>query len=228
MRPEQQAKPTDPKFIDLTGHRYGITTVIEYWCRLPIGRRTLWLCRCDCGNEHIARGNGLRTGDTKSCGCLSNGGRAAEHHGYHHSPTYSTWLAMRDRCYNPNNASAAYYYDLGITICDRWRNSFTAFLKDMGERPDGMTLDRWPDKNGNYEPGNCRWATVLQQNRNLRNTIMVEWDGVMVPLRALVEQFGMDINTVKYRMKNGASPKDALTVPTDKRRRWRVARRSAA
>lgn len=85
------------------------------------------------------------------------------------SPTYISYATMLDRCHNPNSSRWAYYGARGIVVCERWRKSFEAFLSDMGERPDGRTLDRI-DSNGNYEPGNCRWSTHAEQCQNRRST----------------------------------------------------------
>jgi hypothetical protein len=116
---------------------------------------------CDCGNIRIGRYSPVKTGAVKSCGCFR--------HGLARTPAYNSWSAMLARCCRPHK----HYGARGISVCDQWKRNFPQFLADMGPRPDGMSLDRWPNVNGNYEPGNCRWATVKEQNRNKRNNTMV-------------------------------------------------------
>lgn len=91
-----------------------------------------------------------------------------ELHGMWHSPTYKAWAGMIERCSNPRRQGYENYGGRGIAVCARWRNSFLAFVRDMGERPEALSLDRFPNNDGNYEPGNCRWATREEQNRNKR------------------------------------------------------------
>lgn len=161
------------RLIQLAGEKFGRLTVIE---RAPNrnGKITQWLCECECGTELVVQAVHLRTGHTRSCGCLkrdmiASTGRANLTHGHRiaNSRTYETWRAMIRRCELPTNDNYRYYGAKGVRVCSRWRNSFEAFLEDMGERPAGKTIDRI-NPEGNYEPGNCRWATPLEQRHNQR------------------------------------------------------------
>lgn len=160
---------------DLTGRVFGRLTVVSYshTHKTPSGQsKASWLCQCECGNQLVVKSQPLKIGNTSSCGCLRNEltGNRSRTHGMTGTPTYETWRGMRERCERPDNHRYSSYGGRGIKVCDRWMNSFENFLADMGERPDGMTLDRI-DVNGNYEPGNCKWATDAEQRMNKRNSI---------------------------------------------------------
>jgi hypothetical protein len=131
----------------------------------------MWLCQCECGNTVVVNGNALRRGNTRSCGCLQKDEASLRRrtHGMKGTPTYRSWVAMKNRCTNPRQDNYGRYGARGIAVCDRWlgEGGFDAFLYDMGERPEGTTLDRI-DPDGNYEPANCRWATAEEQERNKR------------------------------------------------------------
>jgi len=146
--------------------RYGRLVAVNV---VMAGSRSKWQFRCDCGNEHIARTADVRSGKIKSCGCFLSESRAANGrknvtHGMKHSLEYHTWVSMKQRCTNPNDPAYSYYGGRGITVCERWLNSFEHFLADMGQRPTpDHSLDRYPDNDRGYEPGNCRWATPKEQ-----------------------------------------------------------------
>lgn len=167
------------KFIDLTGKRFGRLLIINRADDTNSGL-VQWLCSCDCGVKATVRGGDLRSGDSKSCGCLKrellfirsfkHGHNTKKHET---TSTYITWQMMLSRCHSESSTCFYKYGAKGISVCDRWRGSFESFLADMGARPQGKTIDRI-NSNGNYEPGNCRWANANQQAANkgksVRNT----------------------------------------------------------
>lgn len=155
------------KTVDLTEQRFNRLTALY---QIAGSRPTSWRCKCDCGAEINVQSFQLRNGRTKSCGCFrrERGAVLLKTHGEsgaNRTRTYTTWMRMIARCTNPKIDQYRYYGARGISVCDRWRNSYEAFRADMGERPANHTIDRI-NSDGNYEPGNCRWATPLEQSRN--------------------------------------------------------------
>ena len=154
----------------LAGQHFGNWSVIgetPIKRTLPSGsKRCYWLCRCICGRIREVQSTSLKRGITTSCGCVGGTPRHEFHGLSKKTPEYRVWMGMRERCNNSNSVGYKYYGEKGITVCKRW-DSFTAFMEDMGSRPNGMTLDRI-NPFGNYEPSNCRWASWKTQALNKR------------------------------------------------------------
>lgn len=183
------------------------------------GKRAVWRCRCVCGNERIASGADLRWGRTVSCGC----GRTAHGHtgGFKgkRTLTYSSWQNLIARCTNPNASSFDYYRERGITVCERWR-SFENFLADMGERPSrAHTIDRYPNNDGNYEPGNCRWATKREQANNRLTNKRFTYRGKSYTLADLARETGVSKEILRVRLvrPGGWTVEGAINTPKLKR-----------
>lgn len=136
-------------------------------------------------------------------------------HGLSYTSEYRAWQTMRLRCLDPKNAAYPNYGERGITVCDRWKDSPENFIADMGERPEGRTLDRYPNKHGDYGPGNCRWATNEEQSRNRRSkVIIVEHDGRRQTLAEWAREIGIHQNTVYSRRRyRGWAVERALGLP---------------
>lgn len=197
------------RLIDLTGKHFGMLTVIERRGSRPngVGTTPMWLAKCDCGGEVLTSGPRLRGKQTRSCGCL------LRPHGKYGTPEYNAWASMIQRCTNPNSKNWKNYGARGIKVCSRWMNSAAAFLKDMGPKPGpDYSLDRI-DTNGNYEPGNCRWATLKEQSRNRRTARIITVEGRSATLAEWAEITGIGRTTIRERLSRGWSPERAIAVP---------------
>lgn len=165
--------------IDLTGKKYGRLSIKGKSGLKNKTKHILWNCECDCGNTITAAGTDLKTGNTKSCGCLRL--ETSSLNGTHrdiHTKEYRAWHNLKQRCFNPNNSHWDSYGGRGITVCDAWKNSYENFLNDMGRAPSSKhSIDRI-NNDGNYEPGNCRWATTLEQAYNKNVNIIITCYGI--------------------------------------------------
>jgi hypothetical protein len=156
----------------MAGDRFGLLTAVAFVGRSAY-RESRWMFKCDCGNETECLVNNVKRGHTKSCGCLRPERRRdlrPSHQDGRSTREYKTWENMKQRCFNPRRHNWKHYGGRGITVCDRWRDSFDAFLADVGPRPVGRTLDRI-DPNDHYRPGNVRWASPKEQRANRRYVI---------------------------------------------------------
>lgn len=199
-----------------TGTRFGRLAVLT---EMPVfvdpggQRRRKFQCKCDCGNVAIVHLASLRCGATKSCGCLRKERHAAAltKHDMGHRPEYNIWCGMKNRCSNPADPVFHRYGGRGINVCDRWRESFTAFFADMGSRPSpDHSIDRIDNDKG-YSPGNCRWATRQEQNRNRRDNRLLTFDGQTLCLAEWAEETGICYNTLHGRLSRGYTVEQALT-----------------
>jgi hypothetical protein len=181
--------------------------------RSPSGcSRTELALKCDCGAAVFATSADLHHGKVKSCGCLRSDRRKAMAAGkLSRTATYNSWSMMKDRCLNKNNQNWDRYGGRGVKIADRWMN-YRNFLADMGERPKGMTIER-VNNDGHYEPGNCRWATRLDQGRNRSTCRRITYNGRTLSLTEWAEAIGVNPRTLKSRLRIGWSVERAFAAP---------------
>lgn len=202
------------KIIDLTGKIFHKLTVLKR-AKKTQNHYACWECLCECGNVTVVCGNDLRTGHTGSCGCLRKelAFKKTFVHGMSNTSTYNTWFHMINRCYNPADSTFANYGGRGITVCQKWRNDFMAFYKDVGERPSKKhSIDRI-DTNGDYNPTNVRWATQKEQCNNKRNNINITINGQMHTAIQWASLVGIEPNTLYARLRRGWPPEKAILAP---------------
>lgn len=206
---------------DLAGQIFGRLHVIS-----PVGKSRYgnirWLCECECGNEHVVNAGDFNHGHTKSCGCLRDEVIEAcrYKHGMRHSAIYDVWCGIISRCKNKNLKSYKYYGGRGIKVCNRWRK-FENFYDDMGDIPDGKTIDRI-NNDGDYTPENCQWATRKQQCRNKTNNRMMTYNGKTMCVVEWAEELGIKGKTIYNRLEAGWPDVKALTTPPKKQGRHSV------
>lgn len=201
---------------DLTGQTFGHLLVVERAENkiFSTGKSVVqWRCLCECGNETLVTVANITSGHTTSCGCLTakRCGETFRTHGLTDTRAYRTWQNMKSRCYRSRTASFKYYGAIGIRVCDRWKNSFEAFLEDMGHPPDGHSLER-NDPTKDYEPSNCRWATALEQSRNRRGVRRHRYNGKNYYTSELADMVGISTSAMKCRLRI-MSVKEAVETP---------------
>ena len=191
----------------------------------------MWRCICTCGAEVVVRGESLTNGNTGSCGCwkqelTAERGRQNRRHGMVGTPSYESWSSMLSRCRRVHAPENRHHGGAGVTVCDRWDpqagGSFENFYADMGERLPGTTIDRFPNKTGNYEPGNTRWATPKQQSNNLQSNVLIDFGGDRVTIAEAAQRSGIHPDTLGRRYRKGERG-ERLFRPTEHsgRRAWK-------
>lgn len=203
---------------NMIGRAFGRLRVIEEAENIIYGsqKHKRYLCVCKCGSRKIILAGNLHSGATKSCGCLHKE-RTQErrfkhgHSGRVKSSTYNSWQQMIRRCNNKTHKQYKNYGGRGIIVCARWlgKRGFENFLKDMGERPSGLTIERI-ENNGNYEPENCKWASYLEQNRNRRSNRYIEYGGKKMILAQWARELGISGGTLRKRLVLGWPIEKAL------------------
>jgi hypothetical protein len=203
--PEQSISPSvkrngrNWRFQDLTGKTFGQLTVLQ--CdSVPGAKTTRWKCICSCGNIKSVSAGELKSGGTKSCGCRKL--LLATKHGLYKTAEYAIWHTMKARCLNPKDQGYKGYGGRGIGIHEPWVNDFMAFYNYVGPRPTPLhSIDRI-NNNGNYEPGNVRWATRKEQSRNKSHTRLITFDGETMCLTDWAQRLGMAQGTLVFRLRH--------------------------
>jgi len=195
----------NPRIKDMTDEVCGRLTVIGLDTSNTT-KRAKWLCECSCGNKVSVDGKNLRTGHTRSCGCLEL--KLKTKHGMQKEPIYKIWQSMSRRCDDVNNNQYKDYGGRGITVCDEWLK-FENFYNDMGDS-NGLTLDRKNNNKGYYKD-NCRWATRKEQQNNKRNNRILNFKDKSQSVSLWADEVGLIYNTLIARLNHGWSVEDALT-----------------
>ena len=210
------------KAVDIAGQRFGRLVALEP-CRSPEWKHRRWKCICDCGNIHYAETSSLRNGSCKSCGCQNDEVRKSgvnrRIHGGAGTRLYRIWKQMKTRCYNEHSPDFRDYGENGITVCDEWKNDFSAFREwaESNGYADSLSIDR-VDVTKGYSPENCRWADNSTQANNKRNTIIVEINGIARPIAEWAKIAGLSRQTVYLRYYNGHRGED-LIAPLKKQKK---------
>ena len=198
-----------PKMLDITGKRFNMVVALG-----AVGKNSsgalVWRFECDCGKIFDSTPSHFKSGRNKSCGCIHKD--TITKHGYSKNPLYSIYTSMIARCKNPNSTSYHRYGARGISVCDRWLNSFEDFCSDIGDRPSHQhSIDRI-DNNKDYYPDNCKWATKKEQARNRRNTKLITHNGRTASIPEWSEITGIPQQLIQTRIRRGWSDEDAISI----------------
>jgi len=200
------------KLKNLIGMKFGRLTVADR--AENDGRNIRWNCICECGGKAICRTSSLLSGNSKSCNCLSvdNLIKRSTTHGQSKTKIYTQWSDMKNRCNNPKNSHYKNYGGRGIEVCKEWNEDYLVFIKWASENgyDKKLEIDRI-NVNGNYEPSNCRWATIKQQSRNKRNTFYLKIDGVIKPFAEWCEIYDINYKLAHERYTKGYEPKNIFS-----------------
>lgn len=198
------------KYQDLSGKKFGMLTAL-YRSENQNGR-TMWMCKCDCGNTKAVEAYALKNGNTRSCGCIPKLYPNATKHGKCYTRLNRIWCGMKSRCNNTNDPHYKYYGAKGVKVCPEWENDFESFYKWSMEHgyTDSLTIER-NNICGNYCPDNCRWATPKEQCNNRSTSRRIEYKGKLYTVAVLSEKFGIPYGTFYARIKRGWSVEEAVT-----------------
>lgn len=200
---------------DLTGKKFGLLTVVERSSG-PNKKHTYWLCECECGTQRVVAAAHLKSGHTKSCGCLTSSKKDS----FTVHRLKKIFQGMKKRCYNHNTPGYMYYGVRGIQICDEWLHDFQAFYEwaMANGYEDHLTIDRI-NVNGNYEPSNCRWATKLEQSNNTRANVFISYNGKTQTISEWARELNIHVHTLENRLYRGWTIEDAFTKPARRYKR---------
>jgi hypothetical protein len=210
---------------DITGKVYGRLTVKGFSHVQKLAPRSsarIWECECECGNTVYARTGSLTNGNNKSCGCYKTDLLTEFSISHGHASrgsatrTYNIWCSMKSRCSTESGPDYHLYGARGIFVCDEWKTSFENFLRDMGEVPEGKSIDRIDNDKG-YCKENCRWATATEQANNRRNNRRIEFEGETKTLTQWVTELDLPYDAVRARLNSGYSIERALSEPIKNR-----------
>jgi hypothetical protein len=209
--------------LNLLNKKFGKLTVIGISKIRRSGNHVYFTCKCECGNNSNVRGTLLNRGKTIQCQDCANKSLHANNktHGMFGTSTYHVWIGMKERCCNPQNCNYHNYGLRGITVCKKWKASFQEFLKDMGVKPYGLSLERINNNKG-YSPANCKWATTKEQSYNRRTNVYIEHNGDKMILIDWARRLNTGATSIKQMLRRGKSFQEVIDFYTLKKDAARI------